>query len=282
MFDLAPLKRKFVMRRKSAVVVLGVVLSLCALTAPGQAGTAQKVAKLQAQIAALQTQVATLQIQMTSLLKYITVDEADTIKGLRPPHLIFHGVNVHVESGSGVTVDKTGLGNLVVGYDSDSDLTTGVPNACFDSTAAIDGARTGSNNLIVGDCHGFTASGGLATGFNNKVTAIFSTVDGGENNTASGRSSSVSGGGFNTASGELSSVSGGVTNTAFGFVSSVSGGQNNLASGRSSSVSGGSFNTASGSLSGISGGENNTASGGFSSILGDNGVTVSTADGHFP
>jgi hypothetical protein len=60
-------------------------------------------------------EVATLQVQVTSLFKYITVDETDTIKGLRPPHLIFHGVNVHVESGSGVTVDKTGLGNLVVG-----------------------------------------------------------------------------------------------------------------------------------------------------------------------
>ena len=225
------------MRRKSAAVGVGVVLGLCALTPPAHAGTAQKVAKLEARVAALQTQVATLQMQMASLLKYITVDETDTIKGLRPPHLIFHGANVHVESGSGVTVDKTGLGNLVVGYDSNSDLTTGVPNACFDSTATIDGARTGSHNFIVGDCHEFTASGGLAAGFNNKVTAIFSSVNGGENNTASGRGSSVSGGGFNAASG---------------------------------------------SLSGVSGGENNTASGGFSSILGDNGVTVSTADGHFP
>ena len=76
------------------------------------------------------------------------------------------GANLHVRSGSGMTSDSTNLGNVIVGYDGDSNCilgTTGAPGS-------VDGQRNGSHNLLVGDCHQFTASGGFLAGFENAVT----------------------------------------------------------------------------------------------------------------
>src|SRR5262249_7316248 len=71
-----------------------------------------------------------------------------------------------------------GKGNLIVGY----------------SHASYGQARTGSNNLIVGDEHEYTSFGGFAAGWHNYVTGHFASVSGGNNNIASGVDSSVSGG----------------------------------------------------------------------------------------
>jgi len=225
-------------------------------------------AALAAQVASLQTQVNTLQNQLSSanaqnalaLGEFVTVDTKDTLNGLKPPHIILTGANIHILSGSGQTVDNTGLGNLVIGYDEDSDPSI--------SKSDIDTARTGSHNLVVGPLHRFTASGGMVAGRENFISGESATVTGGNQNTASGVVSSVSGGGVNEASGDASSVTGGVTNNAVGNGSSVSGGADNQANALFSSVSGGEFNLAGGKDSSVSGGTLNQANGVDSSVGG--------------
>ena len=225
---------------------------------------------LQAQVTTLQGQVTTLTSQVSSLQttltavennhalalgRYVSVDSSAE-NGLKGPHIIFSGANVHIESGSGSTVDSSGLGNLVIGYNEDSR-----------AASIIDGNRSGSHNLVVGPQHEFTSSGSVVFGYANFTSANYASVSGGE---------------VNTASGEMSSVSGGVANDASGELSSVSAGDSNVASGKLSSVSGGELNTASGMVSSVSGGNENAASGFGSSILGGDGESVTTTSGIFP
>src|SRR5208282_1525258 len=127
----------------AAAVLFIVMAARSAGTDPG--GVPAEIATLQAQVASLQSQVSALQANNAlALAPYVTVS-AGSINGLSGPHVVFHGANVHIESGSGTTVDSTGLGNLVIGYNEDS---TNPP--------VIDTARGGSHNLIVGDQHQFT------------------------------------------------------------------------------------------------------------------------------
>lgn len=206
-------------------------------------------------------EVATLK----ALLRHIRVEEGE-INGLKGPHVIIEGANVHVRSGSGFTSDTndiafisegpfTGLGNVVVGYnEAPPDL--------------ADGERGGSHNVIIGRAHRYSSFAGFVAGASNTVSGSAASVSGGIRNEASGKFDSVSGGANNRASGDFSSVSGGRGNTASGLVSSVSGGTSNTASGEDSSVSGGIGNTASDTFSSVSGGELNTASGLGSSVSG--------------
>jgi hypothetical protein len=241
----------------AAAALFTVITAGPAGTDPG--GVAAEIAVLQAQVASLQTQVATLQANNALAIgPYVSVSPG-TIDGLKGPHVIFHGANIHIESGSGSTVDNTGLGNLVIGYN--------------EGNTPIDAMRTGSHNLVVGPDHEFTASGGLVAGFENAVVSNYSTVSGGICNGAgagatppspacllgntAGEGASVSGGQLNVATGFVASVSGGSANTASGEVSSVSGGGGNTASALEASASGGNGNTANGQLSSISGGESN-------------------------
>jgi hypothetical protein len=265
-------------------VILMALICYAVLLGVAQAGPPSPYPQLVAEVNALQSQVATLRSRVSSLQStvgslqsalstvqenhalllgpYVTVD-SNTQNGLKGPHLIFHGVNVHIESGSGTTVDSTGLGNLLIGYDSDSTNDGGMPfNGC---TSAVDTNRTGSHNLIVGDCHQFTASGGLLGGFLNTVSGKFASISSGSNNIASGLEASVSGGAGNTASGMGSSVSGGLRNTASG-------------PGVDSSVSGGEVNTASGSGSWVGGGEDNDASGASAVVIGGNSNSATSTD----
>jgi hypothetical protein len=209
---------------------------------------------LQAQVAALEAQVATLQAQVAALQNspvqdladYVSVDLND-INGLKGPHVIFTGANVHVRSGADRTEDAiTGLGNLVVGYNE---------------RLTEDEIRSGSHNLVVGIWHTYTKYGCLVAGIGNRVTGPFSSVTGGNGNIASGSFSSVSGGGDNTASGIRSSVSGGGGNEASGNWSSISGGGSNKAAGLTSSISGGLRNKVEflADLSSILGGKDQTA-----------------------
>jgi hypothetical protein len=93
--------------------------------------------------------------------------------------LQFSGINVQVVSGSGATDGAVnGKGNLIVGYNK----------------ATQGQARTGSNNLIVGDEHDYTSYGGFAAGLRNRITGPGASVSGGAENTASGPGASVSGG----------------------------------------------------------------------------------------
>jgi hypothetical protein len=265
-----------------------------------------QVTTLQGQVTTLTSQVSSLQTTLTSvqnnhalaLGRYVSVDSSAE-NGLKGPHIIFSGANVHIESGSGSTVDSSGLGNLVIGYNEDAG-----------STSIIDGNRSGSHNLVVGPQHEFTGSGSVVFGYANFTSANYASVSGGECNgagstayplvctrtTGAADAASVSGGESNTASGEFSSVSGGFLNsasglwssvigrgnTASGEFSSVNGGEDNAASGFISSVSGGESNTASGEVASVSGGQANVASGVASSILGGFGESVTTNFGIYP
>ena len=232
---------------------------------------------LQGELATLTSQVSSLQTTLTAvqnnhalaLGRYVSVDSSAE-NGLKGPHIIFSGANVHIESGSGSTVDSSGLGNLVIGYNEDSR-----------AASIIDGNRSGSHNLVVGPQHEFTSSGSVVFGYANFTSAKFASVTGGECNAAGLTaypfvcfSSSVFADG--------SSVTGGGFNRASSLGSSVSGGQDNTASGETSSVSGGFDNTASGALSSVSGGSDNTASGELSSILGGDDESVAPNFGIFP
>jgi len=264
------------MKHMAVTIAAGLLLAVLPSVVPVRAQSKPEakppkitLAALAAQVAALQTQVNTLQNQLSSanaqnalaLGQFMTVDTKDTLNGLKPPHIIVTGANVHLRSGSAQTVDNTGLGNLVIGYDEDLGPTV-------ISQRDIDTARTGSHNLVVGALHRFTASGGLVAGRENFISGQYATVTGGDENTASGAASSVTGGGVNEASGDGASVTGGATNHADGTGSSVSGGVQNVASGLYSSVSGGEGNTTGGKGATVSGGNGNTADGVDSSIGG--------------
>jgi hypothetical protein len=198
-------------------------------------------------VAALQAQVDALQAQVPDCLAEESGDA------------VFTGCDVEIRDGMGSTATQNGKGNLIVGYNENSQS--------YD--------RTGSHNIVVGKDNGYSSYGGLVAGQLNQITGSFASVSGGSYNTASGKSSSVSGGDANTASGYYSSVSGGYGNEASNDFSSVSGGSYNEASGADSSVSGGQFNEASGADSSVSGGSSNEASNTYSSVSGGSGNVAS-------
>jgi hypothetical protein len=189
---------------------------------------------LQNQVNSLQASNTTLQNQLANaknvlaLDPFVRVDPNPEI-GVRGPNIIFSGANIHIVSGSGSTDDngnRTGLGNLIIGYDEDPGSLPGGP-------PLKPGERGGSHNLDIGRGNRFTnlAFGGLVVG---------------DLNTISNLGTSVSGGSGNTASGQFASVLGGANNTASGLNATVSGGNANTSNGASTSILGGLFNTAMG------------------------------------
>lgn len=178
---------------------------------------------LKERIAALESRVYNLQTllkNVTALLENVTRDG---------PNLYFTGVNVHIRNGAGQTMTVNGLGNLIVGYNEESDTGS---------------QRGGSHNLVVGDRHSYTSFGGFVAGRQNTISDSFASVSGGYGNTASGDFSSVSGGDHNIASGASSSISGGGDNEASALASSVTGGRHNKASGEYAIVAGGGYHEA--------------------------------------
>lgn len=223
-----------------------------------------QVSTLQGNDATLQGQVSTLQGDDSSTSGRVSTLEGQvgtlntTFSGVSRTGstLLFSGMNLQIESGSGATDARTnGLGNLIIGYNENP------------------GAQTGSHNLILGNQQSFTSYGGIIAGQENTVSGPYSDAFG-LHNTASGNASSVSGGEENTAASDESSISGGYINATGGRHASVSGGTFNHANGEESSVSGGSNDVASGAASSASGGFNNNAGGSDSSISGgaDNGT----------
>jgi hypothetical protein len=113
--------------------------------------------------------------------KYVIINP-DVMNGVKGPHIIFRGVNVHVQSGSGSTADTTsGLGNLIVGY-NEADPLVGLT------------LRNGSHNLVGGRMNYFPSFGGAVFGMNNRISGQHAAILGGTANTASGLSSTVYGG----------------------------------------------------------------------------------------
>jgi hypothetical protein len=120
---------------------------------------------------------------LTELAKYVTVDP-NVVNGVKGPHVIFSGVNLHVRSGSGSTGDNgtpTGLGNLIVGYNEGPhpDPTSG---------------RNGSHNIVGGTLNAFTSSGGMVFGNQNWIQSGSASILGGQGNLAQGLGSSILGG----------------------------------------------------------------------------------------
>lgn len=178
---------------------------------------------LPAQVTALQTQVATLtslvtQLQtavtamaplgdrvsaieknsggsspavLAALAKYVAVD-TNAINGVKGPHIIFRGANVHIQSGSTMTDDGglvlTGLGNLFIGYNESPD-----PSIVYD-IAGCDRAATGSHNLVIGKGNLVTSYGSAVMGAQNCVTGKQATILGGEVNESHGDLSTILGG----------------------------------------------------------------------------------------
>ena len=160
----------------------------------------------------LKKRVKQLEKQVKSLenkLKYVHIVKED-VNGLKGPHFIITGCNVHVRSGSGSTTDEDnflGLGNLIVGYNE-------IP-------ITEDPSRTGSHNLVVGIFHSYPNAGGVVFGRGNTASGFLATVAGGTENKASEDYTNVIGGARNNATGFASSISGGDTNVASGSYSSV-------------------------------------------------------------
>jgi hypothetical protein len=248
----------------SLVLAVLLVLLLPVAESAQENGLPARVAELEAQVEAMEAQFAA----MEELLQYVRVETAE-INGLRGPHLIIEGANVHVRSGSGSTSDGcevsphgdpncdslTGMGNVIIGYNEPA-------------WHRIDSPRAGSHNLIIGQEHSYTSFSGLVAGWRNRISGPAASVSGGMANKAIGHGSSVSGGQENDADGVASSISGGLANEANGFASSVNGGFRNSANGHESSVGGGNRNDAIGDQSWISGGKANVAAGTFSSVSG--------------
>ena len=194
--------------------------------------------------------------------------------------VVFKGVNVHVRNGNGVTDGQNnGKGNLIIGYNKK-------PMSGND--------RSGSHNVVLGDKNNYTKSGGVVTGYANKLKAEDGAILGGIQNTATGDGSLVLAGSYNQATGSESAVVAGDSNKATGtetFVAAgsgnsavtsnggVVGGSNNSASGTSAVVVGGELNSASGLESAVCGGKNNTASGDYSTATGGSSETVSNSGG---
>jgi hypothetical protein len=241
---------------------------------------ASDISALQAQVATLTadestdaSNISTLQSKVGALDTLTTgmtrTEDPDSPIGQDWPLLTISGENVEVNDGSGHEDSTNGLGNLIVGYDSDD-------------TSQV---RSGSNNLIAGDGNSWRSYGGLIAGQGNVTLAQapYSSVTGGQSNAAAGEWSSVSGGNENYAAGQSSSISGGQTNSTFGDYSSISGGDTNNAEGEYSSATGGYRNYAGddpndetvGEWSWVGGGTGNEAQGKYSSIVGGQGNGVS-------
>ncbi len=259
-----------------------------------------KVTSLESERASQQATINTLQNNSVLALNGYLRLETDS-RGYATAR--FDAVNVQVTNGTPINVHGpsalNGLGNLIVGYNSDATSGTLLCNLGSDYTAQpaceLAGGvwgfnfKTGSHNLVVGEKNSYSSHAGVVAGDGNRITGLgsvafgnlntasglYSSVSGGYTGTASGANSSVSGGYLSAASGTASSISGGYLSAATGYYSSVFGGALNTASGNYSSVSGGYSNTADGFTSSISGGFGNTASGNYSSISGGTGGSVS-------
>lgn len=196
------------------------------------------------------------QAEELKLEDFVFID-LNPINGVVGPHIIFQGVNVHIESGTGATDDferLTGLGNLFIGYNE-----------------VGDGQRFGSHNLVVGPGHSYTSHGGFLAGAGNIIAGPNATVSGGTNNVASGIGSIVCGGETNTVTGDHASIAGGLQNEAEGRFASIIGGSSNVASGSFTNVTGGRNNRASGESTAVYGGADSHAQAALTAVLGSLG-----------
>ena len=117
--------------------------------------------------------------------------EPGDLNGVKGPHVVFTGVNLHLRSGRNATNDGgtlSGLGNLIVGYNE-----TQATPIVYD-VAGCDRILTGSHNIVTGSGNLFTSYGGIVVGSNHCITSPNSSILAGDTNEAHGLSSSILGG----------------------------------------------------------------------------------------
>ena len=279
----AEIIRKFGTTRTSTAVALSELASelgfvrplLVGSTVPGDAGiggeltvdgidVAATLKDLTARVAALESDLSTANTTIDTLETEVGALEATLAGVTRDGDLLtFSGMNVQIVNGQGATATTNGLGNLLLGYDED---TNSMIDPDSDGAADI---RTGSHNLVIGIDHTYSSYGGVVVGRNNAITGFFAAVTGGRDGTASGPYSSITGGNNGLASGTDASVAGGINNAASGAQSFVGGGQGNDATATYSAAVGGENNTASGYTTSAFGGLSGTVTDNYDSLVGN-------------
>ncbi len=269
------------------MVVFFSVMSMLFYTSTASAGKLKnRVIALEAIVTALQAQIADLQsrldtVETNTALQmdgHVRVD-SNTINGAPGPHVIFQGVNVHIQNGEGRTRSSgSGLGNLIVGYNEEP--------STFEP-----GDRGGSHNLILGRNHKYLAAGGIANGWGAELRANASAALAADENIIDRSYSASIGGWGNYIIGRGVTI-GGKDNTIYGNRSVIVGGQNNTTGeidtslGLYTTIVGGSEHIATGDYSSISGGWRHTTSGDYGAafggdtamVSGDNAVVVGGAE----
>ena len=132
-----------------------------------------RIAKLEERLAALEKKTGPIQFEERSRT------------------LTLSGVNVQIVNGLKRTQSKNGLGNLIIGYNEESNRMRAIAAS---DRADYDRLRSGSHNVVVGTKHVYTSVGGLVAGYKNGIHGPYSTVTGGHLNQALGGASSISGG----------------------------------------------------------------------------------------
>ncbi len=127
---------------------------------------------------------------LTELAKYVKVEQGE-VNGVKGPHVVFTGVNLHLRSGRNATNDGgalSGLGNLIVGYNEMQST------PIVYELAGCDRVLTGSHNIVTGSGNLFTSYGGIVVGSNHCITSPNSSILAGDTNEAHGMSSAILGG----------------------------------------------------------------------------------------
>lgn len=172
----------------------------------------------------------------------ITLEDENTPTGADPTQLVMQGSNLNLTSANfsivnglgntfgytqtetgnlvGVQAHINGLGNLIIGYDTE-------------------GTITGSHNLIMGYGNNVSSFGAVVSGLYNTSSAPFATVLNGFENSSGGLCSSILGGQNNTTIGDFSLISSGRNNLANGAYSSILGGYLGVADDSYSAILGG-------------------------------------------
>jgi outer membrane murein-binding lipoprotein Lpp len=197
--------------------------------------------------------------QANEFLDFVTVDEDGDV--------FLSGTNLHIQNGDAETGTANGKGNLVIGYNN---------------TAGIPEDRSGSHNVVLGDYHHYSSTGGLVSGESNQITHTNAVILGGTDSIASGMNSVIVAGSNNAASQTGAAILGGQYLTVSGGWAAALGGMHSVVSGDRAVAVGGHTNTASASQAAVIGGYNNTASQVHSTTLGGQDNTTATAYGVEP
>lgn len=160
------------------------------------------------------------QKDVLALMSVVYIDDCQSGPGYKT--LRVTGANLQVVNGLGTTDTINGLGNLIIGYN--------------ENTQPCD--HSGSHNAIFGTDNFYSAYAGLVGGFRNVVAAPYSLVFG-RFNTSNYSGGSILCGAFNVIGYDNSAIVGGEGNTTLSEGTVVIGGQFNSAIGRDAVLGGG-------------------------------------------